>query len=213
MSIKIAQKVRLLWDEKGTKQLKMSKRPPSDFENGELASAETLAANIRQRMKHLAQVLELLHKIYYENTDLYGDKFLAFVGNEVVREWPWKDFPFLSKNALNILEEIESYSDISGKMPFEVKDKSIKDAFKKLRYEHWTPISFFRDIFHSHPPISEEVYYFLLIKYYRIVWIAREEDDALNIKHRSWRPESTYSDLGIEIIEHEMWGHLDKENT
>ena len=144
MSLEEAKKVRKLWDESGTKQLKMSRRPPSDIQGGKLANGAILAANIRKRMKHLAQVLELLHKIYYENKDLYGDKFLAFVGNEVVREWPWKDFPFLSKSALEILEKSSSYQDISGMLPFEVKNKETKELFKKLRYEHWTPISFFR---------------------------------------------------------------------
>lgn len=208
-----ALEIRSHWEENGTKRLRMSKRPPGDVSDGSLVSDVELAENIRKRMSHLAEVLELLHRIYSENTELYGDRFLAFVGNEVVREWPWKDFPFVSEKALELLQESESYQDISGKLPFEVKDKSVREIFKKLRYEHWTPISFFRDVFHSHEPLDKATYYHLLINFYRVVWITREEDDLLNKKHRSWRPSETYSELGIEIVPHEAWQAIGADSS
>ncbi|WP_299597592.1 hypothetical protein [uncultured Microbulbifer sp.] len=200
--------VRNQWEKSGTKMLKMSKRPSCDSSSEGEISESQVVANIQKRMLHLAEVLELLHKIYCNNKDLYGDRFLAFVGNEVVREWPWKDFPFISKKALDLLEKKESYEDITGKLPFEVKDKSTREVFKNLRYEHWTPISFFRDVFHQHDPIDKETYYHILIKYYRVVWITREEDDLLNKKHRSWRPTEVYDDLGIDIIPHDAWSNI-----
>ncbi|WP_285765383.1 hypothetical protein [Biformimicrobium ophioploci] len=213
MSREKAFSVRFQWEESGTKQLKMSKRPSEDIADGSLADDAEIARNIRKRMSHLAEVLALLHKIYFENEELYGDRFLAFVGNEVVREWPWKDYPFISQAALHLLQECESYSDISGRLPFEVKDRGIREIFKKLRYEHWTPISFFRDVFHSHEPLDKSTYYHLLINFYRVVWITREEDDLLNKKHRSWRPSKTYEELGIEIVPHEAWSEIGAENT
>jgi hypothetical protein len=213
MSKEKAVEVRAHWEINGTKRLKISKRPITDYSGGALTPDTNLAVNIQKRMTHLAEVLELLHKIYAENTDLYGDRFLAFVGNEVVREWPWKDFPFISKKALELLEDSDAYQDISGRMPFEVKDKTTREVFKKLRYEHWTPISFFRDVFHSHKPLDKSTYYHLLINYYRIVWITREEDDLLNKKHRSWRPSKTYEELGIDIVPHAAWLKICTENN
>ena len=213
MSKAKALEIRKHWEENGTKQLKMSKRPSCDLSDGVLKSDFELAQNIQKRMSHLAEVLALLHKIYFENTELYGDKFLAFVGNEVVREWPWKDFPFISEKALELLAQSESYKDISGKLPFEIKDKNTKEAFKNLRYEHWTPISFFRDVFHSHEPIDESTYYHLLVSFYRVVWITQEEDSQLNKMHRSWRPSNTYEQLGIKIVSHGVWAAINKEKT
>lgn len=213
MSKAKALEIRKHWEENGTKQLKMSKRPSSDLTDGVLKSDFELAKNIQKRMSHLAEVLALLHKIYFENTELYGDKFLAFVGNEVVREWPWKDFPFISEKALELLAQSESYKDISGKLPFEIKDKNTKEAFKNLRYEHWTPISFFRDVFHSHEPIDKSTYYHLLVSFYRVVWITQEEDSQLNKMHRSWRPSNTYEQLGIKIVSHDVWAAINKEKS
>mgnify|MGYP003663985719 CR=1 FL=1 len=213
MSKTKALEIRKHWEENGTKQLKMSKRPSSDLSDGVLKSDFELAKNIQKRMSHLAEVLALLHKIYFENTELYGDKFLAFVGNEVVREWPWKDFPFISEKALELLAQSENYKDISGKLPFEVKDKNTREAFKSLRYEHWTPISFFRDVFHSHEPIDKSTYYHLLVGFYRVVWITQEEDSQLNKMHRSWRPSNTYEQLGIKIVSHDVWAAINKEKS
>ncbi|MCA0894601.1 hypothetical protein [Microbulbifer agarilyticus] len=212
MSRDKASKIRTLWEKNGTKQLKVSRRPAVDSSKSNLISDIEITKNIRKRMSHLAEVLELLHKIYFENTDLYGDRFLAFVGNEVVREWPWKDFPFISEAALELLEECDSYSDITGKLPFEVKDKATREVFKNLRYEHWTPISFFRDVFHSHEPLDKSTYYHLLVNFYRVVWITREEDDLLNKKHRSWRPSDTYAELGIDIVPHEAWSAIAEDS-
>lgn len=205
-----AMMIRAQWEKNGTKMLKMSKRPPSDYREQHLKSDAELVRNISKRMQHLAEVLALLHRIYCENKDLYGDRFLAFVGNEVVREWPWKDFPFISEAALDALTQNRDYQDISGKLPFEIKDKATREIFKQLRYEHWTPISFFRDVFHSHDPIDQQTYYHLLVKYYRVVWITREEDDRLNKKHRSWRPSDTYDALNIPIVQHDAWEMEDR---
>mgnify|MGYP000243156901 CR=1 FL=1 len=203
-----ATQLRERWDRTGAKRLKISTRPASDLDGDILKSPSDLVKNIKLRMKHLAEILAHLHKIYSENSELYGDRFLAFVGNEVVREWPWKDFPFHSEQALEILDSIESYTDISGLQLFEIKDKEVVASLSKLRYEHWTPISFFRDIFQSESLIDSDTFYQVLIKYYRIIWIDRKEDDLLNIENRSSRPLNTYKKLGINIVSNPSWNEF-----
>lgn len=95
----------------------------------------------------------------------------------------------------------------SGAKRLKMSKRPVSDFHNNELAEPATLVAF-RDTFHSHEPLNKEVYYFLLIEFYRIVWITKEEDDRLNKKHRSWRPESTYRDLGIEIKGDEQWENL-----
>ena len=207
-SMQKAKKLRSDWENAKARRLRLSQRPPVDLCDKELLPAKERYENIKQRLKHLAQVLALLHKIYKANKNLYGDKFLAFVGNEVVREWPWKDFPFISSAAHQKISDIEANVRITGLMKFEIQNKKVKEMFKNLRYEHWTPISFFRDVFDLDNNLTEEDFYQILIQYYRVVLITKEEDKKLNYKNKSNRSPKTYSQLGIEIYDNNLWDKL-----
>ncbi len=159
--------LRRKWEQKKARRLQLRQRPDSDLNEGELASDADRINNIKKRFEHLSEVLALLYKIYRENKSLYGDKFLAFVGNEVVREWPWKDFPFISKAAYNEIRSTGSHTKITGLLATDISDQKIKTALKNLRYEHWTPISFFRDVFDLDECLTQEDFYNILIHYYR----------------------------------------------
>jgi hypothetical protein len=159
--------------------------------------------NVRKRLRDLAQILELLYGIYRNDKDgLYGDEFLAFVGDKVIRGWPGKDFPFYSKDAAAVAKEA-GVALIAGRqdLPKELKGK--------LHYEHWTPISFFRDVFDlardKEIALDRDDFYELLIHYYRVVWISGNEHESLDKKHRAARSVDTYDNLGI-VVEHLRWG-------
>lgn len=219
MSKAKATELRKQWEEKGPKTLKLNHRPISDMLEDKLAQDSVLILNIKLRLRHLAEVLELLHKIYYRNintndsdmvNELYGENFLAFVGDKVIRHWPWKDFLFISEQAFELLKEntetINSIK-ISKKLITQIKDK-------KIKYEHWTPISFFRDVFHlSKTPLDANTFYYLLIEYYRVVLVSEEENKLINEKHKSSRKIGTYDELGIKISNKDIaWQQLRDEN-
>jgi hypothetical protein len=159
--------------------------------------------DVRRRMRDLALILESLYRIYRDDRDgLYGDDFLAFVGNSVIREWPGKDFPFYSENAAAVAAEhgIRLSAGMTD-LPEGLR--------KKLHPEHWTPISFFRDVFHLAREqdilLERDHFYELLFHYYRVVWITKGEEKDLDKRHRTARQLDTYADLGI-VIEHALWG-------
>lgn len=140
--------------------------------------------DIKKSKHNLSIILSCLYSIYRENEILYGKKFLAFVGNWVVRNWPRKDFPFDSIN-------------------YNPNDKST--------YEHWTPISFFRDLF-SLEVISQQDFFDALVYYYRIVKISKEENDLLdNSGFKTTRPFDTYDSLNIRIKNRELWEEMYSE--
>ena len=203
-----AAKIRKVWENTSARTLKLSRRPPADFRKGNLLPEEERYENVKKRLRHLAQVLTLLHNIYKNNKELYGDKFLAFVGNEVVREWPWKDFPFISDAAQQKINDIDPNVHVTGLMKFEIKNKQVKEVFKNFRYEHWTPISFFRDIFDLDDSLTEEDFYQILVEHYRVVWITKKEDKKLNNKNKCNRSPETYSQLGIKIHDKNFWNYL-----
>lgn len=170
--------------------------------------SDRLLANRELRMRHLAQVLELLHKIYSENKELYGDAFLAFVGDKIVRNWPWIDMPIVSRNALRVLEDAKRQLDLQH-VPFTLRgvhraefdhrppkqeESKIKEALAKaLVYEHVTPITFFRDVLRNYPPVAADVYFLLLKENYRVAWVTKAENAALNKKRwKSCRPVNAY---------------------
>ncbi len=98
-------------DEWKSTRLKISTRPSLDLVSNndqvELKEEDELKENVKQRLEHLAAVLETLSGIYHSNKDLYGDAFLAFIGNSVIREWPWKDYPLASNAAIEIAGNTE----------------------------------------------------------------------------------------------------------
>lgn len=202
---------RKVWGNTKPHKLKLKKRPPLDTRDGKLKSKEDRIENVKTRLRHLAEVLELLHKIYNKNKELYGDKFLEFVGYYVIRTWPLKDFPFISLQAYNKLKKSGLKEDIIGLQKFELKNKKVKDKLNELRYEHWTPLSFFRDIFDQEPELTKNDFYNILIIHYRVVWITKKEDAVLERKkYKSNRPLTAYDDANIEILDKRNWKTLHK---
>lgn len=142
---------------------------------------EDMISKLHLTFDHLSMILHKLYLIYRTNKTLYGKKFLAFVGNEIVREWPLKDYPF----------ESQQYS------------KSQKSIF-----EHWTPISFFRDLY-SCKNITQKDFFDALVYYYRIVKISIEENNLLdNNGYKASRPLNAYNELGIQIKSLDKWNSL-----
>ena len=202
-----AELLRKEWDKRGPRRLKLKNRPPADFTDDPACREEIIQNNIKLRMYDLAETMELLFNQYRRNKDLYGDNFLAFVGNSVVREWPWKDYPFTSKNAFEHLAPTEP---LLGKLNAEIADNSVKERLNETVYEHWTPLSFFRDVFEIADELdmklSKEDFYEMLLRNYRIVRVTKDEDDRLAKEgYRSRRLKSTYADLEISIHEKEDW--------
>jgi hypothetical protein len=194
-------KLRQVWEERGARRIRYSIRPKVDFNPDGTLNVEQAHQNIKLRLKHLSKVVHLLYTIYLENKDLYGDMFLAFVGNEVFRKWPWKDFPYTSVEAQKIIGE-----SITGLTEFEIKNKELeKFLIENIRYEHWTPISFFRDLFDMATDLTEDDFYYALVMYYRVVRITHAEDALLNKKNKTTRSVNTYADFNIEILEKDLW--------
>lgn len=213
MSKERAIELRKQWDsdKNSARKLYNKKIPNADMVDGKLTEDDLLIiSNIKKRIRHLAQILESLHEIYLKNEDLYGDSFLAFVGDKVIRGWPWKDFPVISDQAYELIKEnnVNLYLTKKNKK----LDELLKN--KKIKYEHWTPISFFRDVFHiSETPLNSETFYYLLIEYYRVVLVTEEENSLLDRKNRRWRQSDTYEKLGISIFNREeTWQQISDEN-
>lgn len=183
---------RLNWE---SKRLSISKRPESDTNSDKSRkNNDELKSNIEIRLKDLSKVLSVLHEIYHQNKEYYGDAFLAYVGDKVIRHYPWKDFPLISEAAakeLNIKPD-----DLIG---FSKED--IKISSKDVHYEHYTPISFFRDIFRDEFDLNADDFEYILNEYYKVVRITNEENDRLNLnKYKTTRPAEAYKDCGIKII-------------
>lgn len=179
--------------------------PPDVLLRDPLKSYYQLYCNVLQRMWHLAQSMKLLFDISNANNELYSDRFLAYVGNEVVREWPWKDFPFTSVEAQRIISQVTPYT-VTGLYDFEVQNEQIRAILRKLHYEHWTPISFFRDIFVNHGVLSVQDFFEILICNYRVVRITKEENKRLTeMGFGQCRPVYAYDAAGISIYEARMW--------
>jgi len=157
------------------------------------------------RMWHLANTMKTVYDIYTTNQQLYSDRLLAFVGNEIVREWSWKDFPFTSFAAQKIIATVTPYT-VTGIFNFEVTERTLKELLPKLHYEHWTPISFFRDVFNMSYTLTVQDFFEILICNYRTVRITEEENTKLASMHyKQWRPVDAYEQAGIQIYEKTMW--------
>ncbi len=147
-------------------------------------------ANIFFSKGHLAQFLFSLYNIYKKDPGLYGQIFKAYFGNWIVREWPKKDLPFTS-------------------LKYNKSEKSI--------YEHYTPISFFRDMLDDEILnknfLSEKDFHDALLYFYRVIYIHKEtEDDELNKrKFKTSRPVNAYQICDIKISESDLWNKLYSE--
>ena len=217
MAKSIEELLRGFWEERGNKNISLSKRPERDIDNeGNLLPVEVRISNIKERLMDLSILLEDFNKLYIEKYNLYGDLLLAFIGDDLVRDWPWKDFPFTSKAAKKVFEKHEIKFDIVGLMDADIGNiatklkSNLKEANREIRYEHWTPIAFFRDIFviaqERGITLNKDIFYNLLVINYRTVRITKEEDSRLNkAGYRSNRPISAYEELGIDIEEEAIW--------
>lgn len=202
-----AELLREKWDKRGPRRLKLKNRPLADMIDDVAISEGIVQHNIKLRMSDLAETLALLFKQYRRNKDLHGDAFLAFVANSVVRGWPWKDYPFTSEAAF---KHLEPKAPLLGKLNAEIADESVKEKLKGTVYEHWTPLSFFRDAFaiadELDMDLTQEDFLEILLRNYRVVRVMKEEDKKLaNMGFRSRRLQSTYKDLNIVIHENEDW--------
>jgi hypothetical protein len=78
---------------------------------------------------------------------------------------------------------------------------------KKKVYEHWTPISFFRDLIWieqpdtGKPKLFSPEEWFKILKYsFRTIVISKDEDNKLNQnKYKSKRPFSAYNHEKVNI--------------
>lgn len=197
--------LREVWETKQSKNIKYSRRPEFDTNKNQLLPKLHLFENTKLRLWNLAEELHTAYQIYVKNPNLYGDDWLAFNADKRVRNYPWTDFPFTSVEAQKLLGD----NNITGLTKYDSEVKKLKHITDKLRYEHWTPISFFRDSFviakeeNLNPSIED--FYDLLKNNYRVVWITKEEDAKLNIKNKTKRTINTYTELGIEISDKELW--------
>jgi hypothetical protein len=128
---------------------------------------------------------------------VYGEKHAlsAFLGQHIIRMFPFK-------------EELKFRSIAAKALP-----KS-----GKCIYEHWTPISFFRDLIWINQPetvkpkvFSSDEWYKILKYAYRTILITKDEDDKLNSnKFKSKRLFSTYklNEINIEVSDTSLWEEL-----
>ncbi|MCC7050773.1 MAG: hypothetical protein IT239_03215 [Bacteroidia bacterium] len=146
---------------------------------------------VKNSFRLLSETLAFLHKMYKESCSNMTDRHFAFLGNELIREWPDKDIAFYS---LKAQEEIR------------------RNPSAKLHKEHYTPISFFRDVFYKEGFLSKEDFYLLLANYYRIVFITEQENKALEkAGYRACRPLNAYDKIGITIANKSFWNQLTEE--
>jgi hypothetical protein len=151
----------------------------------------------------VAVVAHFINKIQVEDIKsnkaedyIYGTKHAlsAFLGQHIIRKFPFKEGIVFSSQAV------------------------VVDGPQRVIYEHWTPISFFRDLIWINEPNSKEpkVYsvdeWFRMLKFaYRTVVVSKEEDDRLNTgKYKSRRPFNAYQLVGIDICEKDksLWQEL-----
>ncbi len=197
--------LRQQWEVAGTKRLDLRSQTKADIN----ANEEVQLKNMLVRMDDLAAVLYHIFILYQQNPDVYGDRLLAFVGNSVVREWPYKDPVFTSEAAYEIINAHGCY-DALITLPADAAKKSFKSVTSQLTFEHWTPISFFRDIFKLKRSMSVEAFAVALKQNYRTVWITKEEDKRLGKNSRSFRAIADYEKHNINIKERSRWSLLMK---
>lgn len=227
-----ADKLRELWEIRGNKNIKYSDRPQTDLIDTELRKRKDLYSienlksidlrykNVIDRFNDFAEVLETFWKIFISKYDNYGDSILAFIGQNLTRGWPWTDIPFHSVAAWNLIKQYSNECNPTGLYDNEIKDDYFKNLRKKEKggkapivYEHWTPMSFFRDVFIiakiESMTLNKSDFLTLLIRNYRVVRITAEEDNLLESNgFKTNRPLTAYENLGIQIQEKELWDNL-----
>lgn len=131
------------------------------------------------------------------NNLVYGHKHIlsAYLGQHIVRMFPFKDFNYFKSTAL-----VEN------------------PAFESV-YEHFTPMSFFRDIIWVKPqstadilfdnnskPYNQHQWLSILWYTFRTIHITAEQDKKyLNKGYKSRRLFNCYDTLGIEINNRTLW--------
>ena len=195
------------------KKIRVSKRNLQSINISHVSNWEEnydLCNNVyEKRINFLSEIVFTIHDFvsnesFYEGKSIYGtnmNSIREFLGQWVVRCYPLKDVVFHS----------ERYSP---------KEKSI--------YEHWTPISFFRDLVmftqtrknkpslmdncvgDTNPIILTMNDWKNIIHYnYRVVFISKTEDDLLNSERwKSIRPIDSYEMKNIQIREKDVWSKL-----
>lgn len=231
-----ADKLRELWENKGNKNIKYSDRPHRDLIDTKLEKRKDLYSiqnlkpisdryeNVIARFNDFAEVLEIFWGIFDKKYDNYGDSILAFIGQNLTRGWPWTDIPFHSIAAWNLIIEDSQTCNPTGLYDNEIKNGNFRKLRTKAKggkapiiYEHWTPISFFRDIFliakEESLILNKEDFLALLIRNYRVVRITAEEDILLETNgFKTNRPITAYEQVGIQIKEKELWNMLNNWN-
>lgn len=198
------------WEHKNTR---VSKRNLQSIDISKVSNWEEnydLCNNVfDKRINFLSEIVFSIHDFvsnesFYEGKSIYGtnmNSIREFLGQWIVRSYPFKDIVFHSEK-------------------FRPKEKSI--------YEHWTPISFFRDLImftqtrKNKPSLmnifDDETKPLVLTKNdwkniikcnYRVVLIDKTEDDLLNSERwKSLRPIDSYELKGIQIREKDIWFKL-----
>lgn len=133
-------------------------------------------------LKRINLLADTLYHFYWlwkntEAREVLGEKFLAFVGNEIIRKWPFIDIAFHSNNL----------------------------GDEKGILEHTTPISFFRDLFQNES-WTRDHFYWSLVLFHRTMRISLFEDAKLNEhKMKTTRPANAYELVDINVLEIEKW--------
>jgi len=174
--------------------------PASSLVLKPLQSYFVLYTNVICRFWELSKLLEFFFHLHLTKKDLYGERILAHIGNEVIRAHSWIDFPFTSIEAQKLLSD----NLVAGLNNFEIKNKKVRETVNALHYEHWTPISFFRDIMHQQSDMKVEEIFEALLYNYRIVRITQAEKGQLK-GYEQHRTAEAYEIVGIQIFERQMW--------
>jgi hypothetical protein len=130
----------------------------------------------------------------------YGHKHIlsAYLGQHIVRMFPFKDFNHFKSTAL------------------------LENLYPKTVYEHFTPMSFFRDLIWVKPqtttsnlfdesskPYNERQWLSILWYAFRTIYITEKQDkEYLNKGYKSRRLFSTYDKLELQIHNKTCWDYF-----
>ncbi len=163
--------------------------------------AHTIDVIQNQDLKNHGLSIDKSGKICESNSLAFGTKkaLSAYLGQWIIRKFPFKDYPFYSS-------------------------KLVEQKQQKIIYEHYTPMSFFRDliwakdfenkkfVFSENTKVfSVEEWLSIFWHCYRTVYISKNEDDNLTEKGwRSRRPYNAYTNEQNQIIvkNETLWGRM-----
>lgn len=153
--------------------------------------AHTIDDIQNQDLKNHGLRIDKSGKICKSNSLAFGTKKVlsAYLGQWIIRKFPFKDYPFYSS-------------------------KIVEQKQKDTVFEHYTPMSFFRDliwakdftgggfVFSENTKVfSVEEWLSIFWHCYRTVYILKEEDDELTgQRYRSRRPYNAYTTEHNQII-------------